>query len=134
MAITLNPIVVTTIPDDGETWAMSMNSADVSGVEVIKAAVPGHSHYIMKISLHSSAAMTATIGAGEAVAGTMDNAYFGPVNFTAAGPVCDINFTTVAGLPLKGIKCGLGLPLCIDGTAGAIAIYIEGKTCKEKPW
>jgi hypothetical protein len=133
MAITINPMVVNAVPHEGETWAMSMNSADVSGVEIIKAAVAGSSHYIMKISLHASAAMTATIGAGEAVAGTMDNAYLGPVSFTAAGPRCHIDFTQPSALPLKGVKCGTGLPLCIDGTAGAIVIYIEGKTCKDPP-
>jgi hypothetical protein len=133
MAITDNAIVVTAVPNDGVTWAMSMYSTDVSGVEVIKAGVTGECHYVMKISMNSSAAMTATLGAGEAVAGTMDNAYIGPVAFTAAGPNFDLDFTEIPDLPLKGMKCPVGLPLCIDGTAGNIAIYIEGKTCKEPP-
>jgi hypothetical protein len=133
MAITDNAIAVSAIPTNGETWSVSAYSADLSGGEELKAAVTGSSHYVMKIWLNSASAISLNIGAGE-TGGAVTTTYLGPIVFTAAGPNYELDFTEPASLPLKGMKLPVGESLTIDATgAGATAVYVEGKTCKDPP-
>lgn len=133
MAITDNAIVVTNVPTEGETWSVSAYSADLSGCEELKAAVVGSSHYVMKVWLNSASSISLNIGAGETT-GAVTTTYLGPIVFTAAGPNYELDFTEPASLPMKGMKLPVSTSLTVDATgAGATAIYIEGKTCKDAP-
>ena len=128
MSITDNAIVVSTIPFEGETWAISMYTADASACEELKAAVTGKSHYIMKLAINTISTITVSIGAGETTS-ALTTTYIGPVGFTAAGPNYMLDFTDPPSLPLKGMKLPVSTALCMDSSgAGAIHVYIEGKT------
>lgn len=134
MAITDNAIDVKTIPFEGNTWAISMYSADMSGAEELKAAVTGSSHYVMYLEIHTASSITVSIGEGETTPGSLDYTYIGPITFTAAGPHYIRDFTQPTALPLKGFKLRTGTSLTVDASgSGAVSIYAEGKTCKDQP-
>lgn len=132
MAITDNAIDVKTVPYEGETWAIAMYSADMSGAEELKAAVTGSTHYIMYLELHTASSITLSVGAGETTPGSLDYTYIGPITFTAAGPHYIRDFTQPSALPLKGFKLPSSTSLTIDASGGgAVFVYAEGKTCKD---
>jgi hypothetical protein len=129
MAITNNSVVVETVPVQGNVWSISMQSADLSGCEELKAAETGKSHYITKIAINCISAINVSLGSGETVAGTMDTVALGPIAFTAAGPNYILSFTDPAALALKGVKLPVGTSFVIDASGGgAVHVYAEGKT------
>lgn len=126
MAITDNAISVSALPIDGEVWAVSMYSTDLSGTEEIKAAVANKSHYITRLVVRCSVATIMTFGDGAAGA-ALTNIFIGPVPFLIASTAgLDLEFN---GGKDKGMKLTASLAFCVDQTvAGATWIYAEGKT------
>ena len=123
MAITDNSIVVEKLPLNGNVWAISAYSADLSGTESLKAAVTNKSHYITKIVINCSSAITVSIGGGETT-GALTATYLGPIIFSAFASTFTFDFGDD-----KGMKLLPSTALTIDASgAGAVSIYIEGKT------
>jgi len=115
--------IATTTPNVA-TFGFFVNatSANVSGVEVLKAA-PGSGKYIIvdHITLNSTAAIALSIGEGETVPGTVDTVLLGPIEFSALE-------TLQWDFRNGGMKLSANLPLVIDADgAGAILCFVSGR-------
>ena len=123
MAITDNAIVAERRPIDGSKWFISMSSSDLSGTEILKAAVAGKSHYVTRLNIYSASAITVTVGGGEN-SGSLVNTYIGPIPFSTAGPHYELAFNDK-----DAMKILTGIALTIDASgAGAVTVYAEGVT------
>ena len=122
MAVTDNSIVVVTPPIEGNEWAYSLYSADLSGTESLLAATTGMTHYVKRIKIQCASAITISIGGGE-TASALTATYLGPIPFGTSGPSFDLDFKE------KAMKLAVSTALCADASgAGAVVIYVEGKT------
>jgi hypothetical protein len=124
MAITDNTINVLPIPHEGNEWAVSLYTADASGCEAIKAAETGKSHYIKKIMIYTASTITIDLGSGGDGGTAVTTPHFLTVPISATTPF-------IVSFGEKGMKLTSGLSFAIDASgAGAMAIYVEGKTCR----
>ena len=130
MAITDNAIEVVSVPFEGEEWSISMYSANLTGGEILKAAVAGRTHYIKVLKIRCAAATVMSLG-DAAAAGALTHTFLGPIPFLIASLDFDWNFSQGGQTP-KAMKLTESLAFCIIQVgAGAAWIYAEGKTCKE---
>jgi len=124
MAITTNILNVQGLPSNGPDWQVSLYSADLTGCEIIKAAVAANSIFLTKIMIRTATAMTITIGSGETTGAVTTN-HLGPIDLDAASGFFPMSFGAN-----RGMRCTSGLALTIDSSAaGAVWIYAEGKVC-----
>lgn len=99
---------------------LNATSANVSGVEVLKAAVSGKSIYVDHITLNSTDAIALSIGEGETVPGTVDTVLIGPIEF-AALQTMQWDFRN------GGMRLTADTLLCIDADgAGEICCFVSG--------
>lgn len=119
MTITANTFVLQEMPSAGKAWHVSLQSADVSGAEIIKAAESGYTHYLTYLNIRTDAAMDISIGSGETTPGTIDTVHMGPIPVSAE---CGI-FPWKAPVR-QGMKCTASAGLYVDSTAGG-TMWIE---------
>lgn len=110
--------------DTGLThWACNVRSDNISGCETIKDAPgTGYSLCLTGIIISSGAALTITIGEGNAGAG-VTTAIMGPITF-AAGQLMVWKFDYPLALTTNTILS------CDASGAGDVNIYVEGFTAK----
>lgn len=103
-------------------WFLNFTSADASGCEELKAApAAGLSIYIDHLTISSDAAITVSIGEGEAVAGTPDTTWLGPIPF-ATNQTIQWNFRN------GGMKLTAATSLVVDASgAGNINVFASGR-------
>ena len=112
-------IAVVTLTPMTFGWVISATSADASGGEELLAA-PGAGICIglRHVTINSAAAITITLGAGEA-ANDVEAALLGPVTF-AAGTTLQWDFNPMLWLPANK-------SLTVDASgAGVICVFCQG--------
>lgn len=126
MAITENAFNIEELPAAGKVWRVSLQSADVSGCEAIKAAESGYTHYITKLLIRTDAAMDLSIGSGGDGGTAVTTVHIGPVPLDAASGIF------VWRAPEKmGLRCTESLSIAVDASAsGTIWIEAHGFTAK----
>lgn len=120
----------------GLPFAVDAYNADVSGTEVVVAAVTGKSHYIKRLIVHVAGiggTVTVTLGSGE-TAGLVRKAMVGPLGgskeITAASyaPLSRYEFDFANGSNM-GRKLTTGEAFTIDSSAAVpVHVYVEGIT------
>ena len=101
---------------------LNATSANASGCEELKAApAAGLSIYVDHLTISSDAAITVSIGEGEAVPGTPDAVLHGPVPF-AINQSIQWNFLN------GGMKLTAATSLVVDASgAGNINVFVSGR-------
>jgi hypothetical protein len=97
-------------------------SADASGVEeLVPAPAAGSSIYVDHLTISSDAAISISIGEGEAVPGTIDTIHLGPIPF-AANQQMQWNFLN------GGMKLTAATSLVVEASgAGNICVFVSGR-------
>jgi hypothetical protein len=125
MAITAKTFNIESVPSAGKDWHVSLTSEDASGVETIKAAEVGYTHYMTKLMVRTDAATDMEIGSGETTPGTIDTVHLGTIPMNAA---CGIYpWKAPSGM---GLKFTAGASISIKASAGTIHIEAHGRSCK----
>lgn len=101
-------------------WIVNAYSADASACEVMLAAVAGARHVLTNITINSGAAITVTIGDGEA-ASAVETVRLGPLDMAAGASI---------NIPLPGgLYCTTNKALTVDAEgAGIVCIVAQGRT------
>jgi hypothetical protein len=129
MAITVNPIVMASVPTDGVIWAVSLYSTDLEGGETIKTAVSGKSHYLTKLRIRCSTTTVISVGDRVADTGALTTTLLGPATYTLASTLesqFDILDRPSPEFALK-FQSGYGIGIIAVGVAN-VWIWAEGKT------
>jgi hypothetical protein len=126
MAITSKTFVIESVPSAGKDWSVSLTSEDASGVETIKAAETGYTHYLTKLVIRTDAATDMEIGSGETTPGTIDTVHLGTIPLAAASGFY-LWKPPVKGM---GLKFTAGASISIKASAGTIHIEAHGRSCK----
>jgi hypothetical protein len=117
MAITLS-----TNQPAGAGFLVNGNSGDLSGVEVLVAAVTGKSHHLRMLSVSCAAAINITVGEGDN-AGALVTSRIGPLYFAATGA------TTVQLVFNPPLKFTAGQAITVDASgAGNATLIAQGET------
>lgn len=99
-------------------FAVNATSDDASGCEELVAAVTGKKIKLEKCTIHSAAAISVTIGAGE-TAGAVTSPVIGPV-YMAANTSVIFDFT-------RPIELAAATALVVDASgAGNICVFVQG--------
>lgn len=122
----MGQVTVHNVPP-GNEQVFNFSNADVSGCEDVVAAVAGSTHYIKKILVTASSAITVTIGSGETT-GAVTTALLGPIPFSASG------FCHEVDLGRRGIKCTPGEAVTVDASgAGVVSVVAVVTTVQDSP-
>ncbi len=114
--------VITANATNATPWIKNVRSDDISGTEEILAAGGGGiSHYITKLFINSTDAITITIGAGETGPGSVAAVIMGPISFAAK--------QTLIWTFEFPIKVAADTSITCDASAGGVVnIFVEGFT------
>lgn len=126
MAITSNTYNIEAIPTNAAPWYVSLQSADASGCEAIKAAVSGQYHYLTKLVIRTDAAMDISVGSGGDGGTAVTTVHIGPVPVDAASGII-----VWKAPPKHGLKHTVSLSIAIDASAsGTMWIEAYGYTAR----
>lgn len=125
MAITANTFNLEYVPSAGKDWFVSLTSEDASGVEAVKAAEAGFTHYLTKLIVRTDSATDLLIGSGETTPGTIDTVHLGTIPMNAASGI----YTWKAPNGM-GLKFTANLAIALQASAGTIHIEAHGRSCK----